>query len=155
MRTLACIAAFLPTFTAPALIAQQKVDIHRAVTPTVSVRLAGALSTVRIVGWNRDSVSLTGAIGAGSRIDGGTIASPAGPASAMKYFVDAPDEGTRANRLELRVPAGARVWIKAGSADIEASDVTGGLDLNIVGGSVVVSGHPRELIVESMDGSVT
>jgi DUF4097 and DUF4098 domain-containing protein YvlB len=73
----------------------------------------------------------------------------------MKYFVDAPDEATRANRLELRVPAGARVWVKAGSADIDASGVTGGLDLNIVGGSVAVTGRPRELIVESMDGSVT
>src|SRR6185503_10949281 len=40
-------------------------------------------------------------------------------------------------------------------ADIEASGVTGGLDLNIVGGSVKVSGSPRELIVESMDGGVT
>jgi DUF4097 and DUF4098 domain-containing protein YvlB len=74
----------------------------------------------------------------------------------MKFFVEAPDESAlRANKLELRVPARARVWIKAGSADIEASGVTGGLDLNIVGGSVRVSGTPRELIVESMDGAVT
>jgi DUF4097 and DUF4098 domain-containing protein YvlB len=47
------------------------------------------------------------------------------------------------------------VWVKAGSADIDASGITGGLDLNIVGGSVRVSGAPRELLVESMDGSVT
>jgi DUF4097 and DUF4098 domain-containing protein YvlB len=47
------------------------------------------------------------------------------------------------------------VWIKAGSADIDVQGVAGGLDLNIVGGSVRVNGKPRELIVESMDGSVT
>jgi len=37
---------------------------------------------------------------------------------------------------------------------IEVSGVTGGLDLNIVGGSVTVSSTPRELNIESMDGAV-
>jgi len=136
-------------------LTQQKVDIHRAAIPTASVRLGGALSSVRVIGWDKDSIALTGVIGAGSRFDGGAMNS-AGPVQGMKYYVEAPDEGAlRANKLELRVPARARVWIKAGSADIEASGVTGGLDLNIVGGSVRVSGTPRELMVESMDGAVT
>jgi DUF4097 and DUF4098 domain-containing protein YvlB len=56
--------------------------------------------------------------------------------------------------LEVRVPTKARVWAKSGSADIDVSGVTGGLDLNIVGGSVTVQGTPRELNVESMDGDV-
>jgi Putative adhesin len=88
-------------------------------------------------------------------MDGGPMANT-GLVLGMKFFVNAPDEpALRGNKLELRVPQLARVWIKAGSADIEASGVTGGLDLNIVGGSVRVSGSPRELIVESMDGGVT
>jgi DUF4097 and DUF4098 domain-containing protein YvlB len=33
--------------------------------------------------------------------------------------------------------------------------VVGGLDLNVVGGSITVSGSPRELNVESMDGTVS
>ncbi len=57
--------------------------------------------------------------------------------------------------LELFVPAGATVWAKSGSAAIDVSGITGGLDLNIVGGSVTVNGSPRELNVESMDGKVT
>ncbi|HJQ20577.1 MAG TPA: DUF4097 family beta strand repeat-containing protein [Gemmatimonadaceae bacterium] len=135
--------------------AQQKVDIRRAASPTVSVRLGGAISRVKVLGSDVDSIVLIGALGAGSRIDGGALNVP-GPVQGMKYFVDAPDEaGVRNNVFELRVPKGARVWIKAGSADVEADGVTGGLDLNIVGGSVRVSGKPRELIVESMDGSVT
>lgn len=138
-----------------ALGAQQKVDIGRPATPTVSVRVGGAISSIRVIGWNKDSISLTGGIGAGSRVAGGAL-NATGPVQGMKFFVEAPDESaTRGNRLELRVPARARVWIKAGSADIEASGVTGGLDLNIVGGSVRVTGSPRELIVESMDGAVT
>jgi DUF4097 and DUF4098 domain-containing protein YvlB len=62
---------------------------------------------------------------------------------------------TPGGKLELRVPAGARVWAKSGSANIDVTGVTGGLDLNIVGGRVKVSGNPHELNVESMDGNVT
>ena len=47
------------------------------------------------------------------------------------------------------------MWAKSGSASIDVTGVLGGLDLNIVGGSVTVSGNPRELNIESMDGGVT
>jgi DUF4097 and DUF4098 domain-containing protein YvlB len=156
MRTRFALLALAATMALPrAAVAQQKVDIHRAAVPAVSVRLAGAIASVRIVGWDRDSIVLIGGVGAGSRIDGGTYKS-SGPVQGMKFWVEAPDEGSaRANKFELRVPRQARVWIKTGSADVEASGVTGGLDLNIVGGSVRVSGKPRELIVESMDGDVS
>lgn len=136
-------------------LAQQKVDIRRAATPDVSVRLGGEFAALRIVAWSHDSVALTGAVGAGTRVDGGSI-NRMGPVQGMKYFVDADDNaGIAGNRLELRVPRNARVWAKAGSAEIEAIGVTGGLDLNIIGGSVQVSGKPRELVIESMDGAVT
>jgi len=61
----------------------------------------------------------------------------------------------REGSLTVRVPRGARVWLKTGSADVTASEVTGGLDLNVVGGSITVHGSPRELRAESMDGAVT
>src|SRR5919201_3687717 len=151
MRTL---SLFLLAIVAQAAAAQQKVDIHMRAIPAPSVRLGGAVSSVRVIGWDRDSIALTGALSQGSRMDGGPFAGNS-LVVGMKFFVNAPDESaSRGNKLELRVPRNARVWIKLGSADIEASGVTGGLDLNIVGGSVRVSGRPRELIVESMGGSV-
>jgi len=150
------IASLLAIPAIPALCgAQQKVDIRRATTPTVSVRLGGAMSQVRVIGWDRDSVVITGSLGVGSRMDGGALNTP-GPVQGIKFFIDAPDDAALANNvIELRVPRDARVWIKAGSAQVDASGVTGGLDLNIVGGSVKANGQPRELIVESMDGAVT
>jgi putative adhesin len=149
---LAFLILSLPPTTAAA---QQKVDIHRASTPTVSVRLGGAVAAVRVVAWEHDSIAVVGVLGAGSKMDGGPF-NVSGPVSGMKFFVDAADEAAlRGNKLELRVPRNARVWIKAGSADIDVAGVAGGLDLNIVGGSVRVTGKPRELMVESMDGAVT
>ena len=151
-----CSFAACSLLAAPCLLqSQQKVDVRRSASPTISIRLGGAFGTVRIIGWDHDSVDLTGSLSATSKMDGGTMAGP-GPATGMKYWIDAPDQASaKDNRLELRVPRNARVWIKSGSAEVDASDVTGGLDLNIVGGSVKVSGRPRELIVESMDGNVT
>jgi DUF4097 and DUF4098 domain-containing protein YvlB len=80
---------------------------------------------------------------------------PVGLPRAAKFFIDSPSDNYAAGAaLEVRVPAQARVWAKSGSGTIEVSGVTGGLDLNIVGGSVTVSSSPRELSIESMDGAV-
>ena len=152
MRTSLALVALL---SASAARGQTRIDIHRAATPTASVRLSGAFSSLRITGWDNDSIAITGNIGAGSRFDGGPL-DAVGPVRGIKFYLEAPNEASVAgNKLEMRVPRGARVWIKGASADVEAQGVTGGLDLNIVGGSVKVNGKPRELIVESMDGSVS
>lgn len=134
--------------------AQQKIDIRRAAAPDVSIRLSGAFVSLRITAWPVDSIAMTGAVGVGSRFEGGAL-NRAGPVQGMKFYVDGPmDPTVSSNRFELRVPRGARVWVKTGSADIECNGVAGGLDLNVIGGSVRVNGKPRELLVESMDGSV-
>lgn len=153
MRYLAVMLAFL---VGPIAVvgAQQKVDIRRAAAPDVSVRLSGAFVSLRITAWPVDSIALTGAVGPGSRFEGGALSSE-GPVQGMKFYVDGPmDPTVSSNRFELRVPRGARVWVKTGSADIECNGVAGGVDLNVIGGSIRVNGKPRELLVESMDGSV-
>jgi hypothetical protein len=136
------------------LAGQRSVEFGRAATPTPSVRIFGSFAELRIRGWDRDSISLTGSIPADARIDAG-FGGPSGrPASGGKMFLETA-AGIPAGKLELRVPAGARVWAKSGSADIDVAGVAGGLDLNIVGGSVRVNGNPHELNIESMDGAVT
>ena len=135
--------------------AQQKIDIRRAAAPDVSIRLSGAFTSLRITAWPVDSIAVTGVVGAGSRFEGGALTST-GPVQGMKFFIDGPmDPTVSQNRFEMRVPRNARIWVKTGSADIDCNGIGGGLDLNVIGGSVRVNGKPRELLVESMDGSVT
>ena len=134
--------------------AQRSVDLGRAATSTVSLRLVGSFAELHIRGWDRDSISLTGTIPADAKLDGG-FGGPVGrPSAGAKFYLET-SGGAPGGKLELRVPARARVWAKSGSADIDVAGVTGGLDLNIVGGSVRVTGNPHELNVESMDGTVT
>ena len=150
-------AAFAATLAMPSaqpLGAQRTVELGRAATPTVSLRIVGTFAELRIRGWDRDSIALTGSIPADARLDGGFGGSPSRPSVGAKFYMETPT-GVPAGKLELRVPARARVWAKSGTAAIDVDGVTGGLDLNIVGGSVRVSGAPHELSVESMDGAVT
>src|SRR5215213_2541485 len=131
------------------------IERRAAVASDASIRLFGAITTLRIIGWDRDSLVVTGTMPKGWVFDGGLASAPTGLARGAKFFVEPRSEGyTSGAVLEIHVPLRARVWAKSGSADIEVSGVTGGLDLNIVGGSVTVSSAPRELNIESMDGSV-
>ena len=135
--------------------AQQKVQVGRAVTSTASIRLFAAVGELQVIGWDRDSVDMTGVVQSGSRVEsaGGAAGQKA---TGMKMFVEAPDEsGGREGKVVLHVPRGARLWLKTGSADMDISGITGGLDINVVGGSITVHGNPRELRAESMDGNVT
>jgi hypothetical protein len=135
--------------------AQQKTTQGYAVTPTASIRLFGDVSTLRIIGWDRDSVVVTATLPSGARMDASRGGEVGRPSPGMKIYVEVPRTPAPDARLEIRVPVRARVWVKSGSADVEVTGLTGGLDLNIVGGSVRVACSPAELQVESMDGSVT
>jgi DUF4097 and DUF4098 domain-containing protein YvlB len=136
--------------------ARVAVDRRSAIASDASIRIGGAISSLRIIGWERDSLVVTGTVPAGWRFDGGVASSTfGGPGRGAKFFVEAPsDVYPNGAALEVRVPTRARIWAKSGSGDIEVSGVSGGLDLNIVGGTVTVSSTPRELNIESMDGAV-
>jgi len=126
-----------------------------AIAADASVRVSGAITSLKIIGWDKDSLAMTGDMPSSWRFDGGVASSVSGPSRGAKFYFDNGTESLPTGAIvTLRVPNRARVWSKSGSADVEVSNVTGGLDLNIVGGSVTVSSTPRELNIESMDGNV-
>jgi hypothetical protein len=147
------VAATLTALVEP-LHAQRKVQAAHATTADVSVRLFASVGSVQVIGWDKDSVVISGVVPKGSQV---ALGNPGLTATrGLKLFVESPtEEAGRAGTLTMRVPRGARVWLKTGSADVSVSEVTGGVDVNIVGGSIIVRGSPRELRAESMDGAVT
>jgi hypothetical protein len=154
LRLLGALAA-LALVSMP-VAAQQKVNVRRGATPDVSVRIAGTYGSLRIVGTTSDSLILTGTLPKDARFESFAGGKGIDPINGAKVFIDVPnDQSAAGGTLEMRVPARARVWAKAGNATIDVSGVTGGLDLNIVGGLIRVSSNPRELNIESMDGAVT
>jgi hypothetical protein len=133
---------------------QKAVLLSHLVSPTVSIRLFAAVGDIRVIGWDRDSLEMSGSVPVGSHVEM-NAGSSVEAAKGMKMFIEAPTEQSgREGRIVLRVPRGARVWLKTGSADMDVAGITGGLDLNVVGGSITVHGSPREVRAESMDGNV-
>ncbi|MGQ0767559.1 MAG: DUF4097 family beta strand repeat-containing protein [Gemmatimonadota bacterium] len=130
--------------------------VREALAADASIRINGAFVSLRIVGWARDSIVITGNIPKGARFDGGVAARGVGgslPRGAKFYVEQQAGQPTAA--LEMFVPSRARVWAKAPDAQIDVSGPSGSMDLNIIGGSITVTSSPAELNIESMDGSVT
>ena len=114
-----------------------------------AVRIFNTSGSVRVIGWDRDSVAVTATLGPGEALHGG------GGRSGVKMFVEMPDE-TRpgGTSLVVRVPARARVWVKGANDAVRVSGVSGGLDLYTVGGRIEVEGAPAELRAEAMQGDI-
>lgn len=138
----------------PAKTSLRKVEQRRAVTSTPSLRVMGGFASLRIIGWDKDSVVITGSVPEDARFEGNFGGPKSGPVTGMKMYLELPEGASPTAKLEMRIPARARLWVKAGTAEIDVTGVTGGLDLNVIGGMVRVLGAPHELNVEGMDASV-
>jgi hypothetical protein len=132
------------------LAAQGEVNARRAAAPDALIRIYNVRGTLRITGWARDTVAVSGYVdpSLGRFFIGGT-------ADGMKLGVEAPDStSTGTAVLDVSVPAGARLSIKTASAGVELDAVTGPVDIFTVSGQVRVGGKPASVAAESMDGNI-
>jgi len=101
---------------------------------------------VRVLGWDADSLAVSARL---ERRAGRFTA--AGDAHVRKLGVDT---AAGSAELEVHIPRGATVWVKAATASIEVEGVDGTLDLSSEGGSIHVLGTPQDVTAETMSGSV-
>jgi len=157
MRTPMLALLFL-AFSAACAAAQQRLDHRRPLRADGFVRIHNLVGSTRVIGWDRDSIVVTGTL----EEDGGRFYA-GGSEEGVKLGVDPglrkADASVRVlgaapAHLDVRVPAGARVWIRAASATVDVSGVTGGIDVASVTGNIRITGRPREAIAESMAGDI-
>jgi len=131
---------------------QRAIDRGAPAAADAAIRVWNLAGPTRVVGWDRDSVSVTGTLGAGS----GELRVGGSP-SALKIAVDAPGAPPEAQggTLLVRVPRRAQVWVKGGTGDITIEGVAGALDAWAVSGDVTVRGDADALAAETMSGDVT
>ena len=147
-RCLIVTAVALP-LCAPRAAAQNKVERKIPLGMEGALRIANMVGSVVVHGWNKDTVMVRGTLGAGDNFFMG------GGYTGAKMFVDATnDRDPKPTRLEVWVPSRVRLWIKTATANIDVSDVTGGLDLYVVSGTIDVRGNPHELNAEAIDGDI-
>lgn len=142
------------------LDAQRRIDERRPAAPDGLLRIHNLVGSVRVIGWDRDTVAVTGTLGSGTFYmgvgQGGGKLGVELPTGMLEARVDLSPEKTSVagSVLEVRVPRRTRVWIKSASAGIDVDSVVGGLDLYAVGGAIRVRGSPQDIHAESMDGAV-
>lgn len=126
----------------------RRVDRSEAVAPDAYIRVMVMRGEVRVRGWDRDSVAVTGSIdGAGSLFFSG-----GGAAAKLGLWEEQAPSTT--GRLEVRVPRAATVWVKTQEADVDVRAFAGTLDVISVTGRVRAEGEFRQLHLESMGGDV-
>ncbi len=131
--------------------AQAPIHRGRVIAPDAAVRIFNLAGTVRVTGWDRDSIDVTTVVptGAGRFYFGGG-------SGGLKLGIELPpgDAVYPGSLIEVKVSARARVWIKTESAEILVSGLTASADLSSVSGRIVVTGSVAQLSAESMDGGI-
>ena len=132
--------------------AQRAINRGAPLASDGAIRVTNLAGIVRLHGWNRDSIAVTGEVGRGSK---GFYMG--GDRTAVKLGVDIPNDDAAAaepSTMEVWVPMGSRVRVKSTRGSIIVDGVTGALDLGSTSGDIRVTGVPRELTVETMDGDM-
>jgi DUF4097 and DUF4098 domain-containing protein YvlB len=151
MKTLIPLAVALVT-AAGGVAAQQSINETRPASPTGTVEIHTVSGSVRVIGWNRNEVQVTGTLGRGvERLDFGT------EGDRTRIRVVHPREGRNIGdtNLEVRVPVQSSPAVETVSARIDLAGVRGAVDARSVSGAVEVSveGVPS-LQARSVSGQV-
>ena len=142
-------AAAAILFVSSPAVAQKKIDRKLPLGMEGAIRIVNMVGSVVVHGWDKDTVMVRGSLATGDNFFMG------GGYTGAKMFVEsANDRDPKPARLEVWVPARARLWVKTATANIDVSDVTGGLDLYVVSGTIDVTGNPHELNAEAIDGDI-
>jgi putative adhesin len=131
------------------LVAQKKIERRLPLGMEGALRIHNMVGSVVVHGWNKDTVLVRGTLAPGDSFFMG------GGYTGTKMFVESVnDRNPKPTRLEVWAPARVRLWIKTATANIDVSDIAGGLDLYVVSGTIDVTGNPHELNAEAIDGDI-
>ena len=130
---------------------EQRVERKLALDPDASIRIYNMNGSVRVEGWDRDTLAIVA-----------TISDPlrnrfffGGNAHGAKMGIESPMELDQAPaHLVVKVPTRARLWIKAATSSVTLSGLEGGIDVSSTSGNLRFEGTPDQLNLETMDGNI-
>lgn len=144
---------FVLAFASVAAPLQAQEQVNRVVDAPASgqVEIHNTAGSVRVVGWDRNQVAVTGTLGRGTeRLD----ISRGGSRTEIRVVLPRNGRNVQGSELEIRVPMRSRAVVRTVSAEIGVSDVQGVVDAVSTSGGVRVSGRPSEVQASSTSGDV-
>jgi len=133
----------------------KSVNETRNAKPDGEVRVDNLAGSVKVRGWDKNEVRVTGTLG--DLVEKLEITSDDSGISIrviLPHHVNGGDCGECAD-LEIEVPAASRLEVSTVSADIEAKDLTGSEQLGTVSGSLILDYAATRVDVRSVSGDVT
>ena len=148
---MAKLGSFLTLLALAAVPLAAQAPVRRmAVAPNASIRILNLAGSVRVSGWDQDSISV-----AGTPPSGGGMLLMGGSERGVKVIVEAnAATDLPGTNLEIRVPRGANLWVKSATATVTIEGVTGQVEASTVTGAISVRGSPGVLVAESMEGDL-
>jgi DUF4097 and DUF4098 domain-containing protein YvlB len=131
--------------------AQTPIDRTVATPATGTVEVFNISGEIRVVGWDRSEVRVTGTLGEGTeRLDVAT----SGDRVRIEVVIPRGAREVEESTLEVRVPSRKNVTARGVSAEVAVSGVTGNVDAQSTSGSVEVTGSPATLRAASTSGDI-
>jgi len=133
----------------------RSVNETRPAKPDGEVRVDNLAGTVRVEGWDKNEVRVSGNLG--DQVEKLEIT---GDESSISIRVILPHH-TRSQDcdecadLQINVPKGSRLEVSTVSADVEASNVTGPQELGTVSGGITLNSASGRIEVKTVSGDVT
>ena len=151
-RTLSPLAAVaaLCTVASPAW-AGTPINQRAAADPSGAVEISNVAGTVRVTGWDRNEVEVTGELGEGTeRLDFAVI----DKVTRVKVILPNRSNNVEDTDLVVRIPMASRLAVTTVSADIEVQDVTGAQRLQTVSADIRTEAAAEDVECKSVSGDV-
>jgi DUF4097 and DUF4098 domain-containing protein YvlB len=131
--------------------AQDAVEERVAAAADGVVLIESAGGQVRVEGWEKNEVAVTGELGSGAdrvRLRGGGRKTRVEVEPGLHHNMGRAD-------LLVRVPAGSQVSVESFQARVDVNGVKGSVKVETVNGSVTIDGAADQVTAESVNGGVT
>jgi hypothetical protein len=150
-RMLAAVPVLLACTVSVPAVAQTAVDRTVATPATGTVEISNLSGEVRVVGWDRAEVRVTGRLGRGAeRLD----VTSSGDAVRVEVVIPRGARNVEETEIEVRVPSRKSVTARGVSAEVSVEGVTGAVDAESTSGGVRVTGSPASVRAISTSGNV-
>lgn len=159
MKTTRHLSLLLCLAAGPAL-ADTPIQLQHAATPTTRVSITNTVGEVRVTGWNRNQVEVTGDLGSGTRplaITGSddNLVIKVRPQGGGGWFNWNSNSDMGPTTLDVHVPVGASLHVDVISASTDIQGMRdGAIKLNSISGRLRIDARTPRLEVDSVSGGI-
>ena len=127
------------------------INERAAADPSGAVEISNVAGTVRVTGWDRNEVEVTGELGEGAeRLDFAVV----DKVTRVKVILPDRSHNVEDTDLVVRIPSASRLAVITVSADIEVQDVNGAQRLQTVSADIRTQAAADDVECKSVSGDV-